>query len=74
MEEIEDKKREILENEVSVPGKGRFKLKQLKNIPNNNPYWSEFLNYKALKYREIFEVLICVYNQEKANIKSLETE
>lgn len=53
---------------------GPKKMKELKNIPVDNPAWKDFINFKAKKYREMFEVLVNAYNEQKAYIRSLEEE
>ena len=74
LNEIDNYKKSLGEIKVNVPGKGPIKLGDMKGLHVDNPVWKEFIHYKALKYREIFEILICSYNEEKAYIRSLEEE
>jgi len=74
MNEIEEKKEEFLSIEVMVPGKGKVKFKDMKGIHVDHPIWKEFINFKANRYREIFEILANTYNKNKAYIRSLEEE
>jgi hypothetical protein len=72
--EVEEHKKEIGEKEVIVPGKGKIKLGDFKGINVDNPVWKEFVHFKAIRYREIFEILCNCYNEEKSYIRSLEEE
>jgi hypothetical protein len=74
LEEIEEYKNNLLDTKTVVPGKGEVKIKDIKGIHVDNPMWKEFINFKAKKYREIFEILMSVYNKQKAYIRSLEEE
>lgn len=71
---IEDYKTEIGKQEIFLPGKGKVKLSNIKGLPVSNPYWRDFINFKALKYRDVFEVLVQAYNKHKNDIKSMEEE
>jgi hypothetical protein len=73
-QELDDFKKEIMEREMIVHGKGKVKLSSLKNIPVDNPSWKEYIHFKAMKHREIFEVLVNAYNNNKAKIRELEAE
>ena len=73
-QEIEDYKKKIGENIIMVPGKGEVKISNFKGLSADNPYMKDFTNFKAVKYREIFEILVACYNEEKAYIRSLEEE
>ena len=57
-----------------IPGKGKVKYKTIKAVDVNMAIWKEFINFKAIKYRELFEVLVKVYSDEKANIRRMESE
>lgn len=74
LKEIETYKDTIGENEIIIPGKGKVKIKSIKGMAPDNPIWKDFINFKALKYREIFEILVSAYNDQKAYIRSLEEE
>jgi len=74
LKEIEDYKNKIQEKEIIIKGKGKIKLKNIKGLHVDSPYWKEFIHFKALKYREIFEILVSAYNDQKAYIRSLEEE
>ena len=72
--EIEDYKKQIGENIIVVPGRGEVKVANFKGMSAENPYMKDFTNFKAMKYREIFEILVMSYNEQKAHIRSLEEE
>ena len=72
--EIEDYKKEIGNKKVMLPGKGPTAVSEIKGFDVEHPIWKDFINFKALKYREIFEVLVNCYNEQKAFIRSLEEE
>lgn len=72
--EIEDYKEKIGNNTIIVPGRGPIKVSDFKGLSTESPYWKDFINFKAIKYREIFEILVVSYNEGKAEIKSLEEE
>jgi hypothetical protein len=72
--EIEETKKEILKTKTIIPGRGEVELKDIKGVNVNNPIWKEYIHFKALKHREMFEILVNAYNQEKANIRALESE
>lgn len=74
IEEIKTYKDKIGGQKIVVPGKGEVKLKDVKGLSADNPYWREFIHFKALKYRDIFEVLVNCYNNQRAYLKSLEEE
>ena len=74
MREIEDYKTEVGEIKRLVPGKGYVEMKNFRGMDVSDPVWKQFVNFKALKYRDIFEILVCAYNEEKAYIRSLEEE
>ena len=74
LNEIEEYKDELLDTNKVVPGKGIVKLRNIKGINPTDPIWKEFIHHKALRYREVFEILVCSYNEEKAYIRSLEEE
>jgi hypothetical protein len=74
MKEIEDYKKEIGEIEINIPGRGPTKMKLIKGVHVDNPIWKEFISFKALKYRDIFEVLVNSYNEQRAYLRSLEEE
>ena len=71
--EIEDYKKQMGETIVITP-LGPKKMKEIKGVPVDNPMWKEFIHFKAQKYREMFEVLVNAYNEQKAYIRSLEEE
>lgn len=73
-EDIENFKKEILEREIVMHGKGMIKLKDMKNIPVDHHSWKEFINYKANKHRDMFEVLVRCFNNSKAQIREMEQE
>lgn len=72
--EIDNYKESIGEMEIVIPGKGPVKIKNIKGLHVDNPIWKEFINFKAQKYREMFEILVASYNEQKAYIRSLEEE
>lgn len=72
--EVQSFLKELQERKILIPGKGEVQLKNLKGIPVESPIWKEFIHYKAMRYREIFEILVASYNEEKALIRSLEEE
>jgi hypothetical protein len=72
--EIDNYKIKILNREMLVEGKGFIKLSNIGLIPADHSAWKEFVNFKALRYREIFRILVQSYNDEKAEIRSLEEE
>ena len=74
LKEIKDHENKIKERKMILPGKGQIALKDIKGISPDNVIWKEYIHYKALRYREIFEILIMSYNQQKAYIRSLEEE
>jgi hypothetical protein len=73
-EEIEDRKIKIGEMKMLIPGRGEVLMKDIKGINVDNPIWKEFVHFKALKHREIFEILVATYNKKKAEIRALEEE
>jgi len=74
LKEIEDYKAEIMKREMLVLGKGIVKVSTLPGLTVDHPIMKEFLQFKALKYRDIFELLVNCYNKKKAYLKSLEFE
>jgi hypothetical protein len=74
LKEIEEYKKEFEERIIIIPGRGKTKLGDAKGIHVNNLHWKEFINLKARRYREIFEILVNCYNQNKAEIRKLEEE
>lgn len=74
IEEIDNKKKEIGERNITIPGKGIVKLNQLSGLSVDSIYWRNFIDYKAKRYREIFEILVNCYNKQKAVIRELEQE
>lgn len=74
MKDIESYKKELGERKIIIAGQGIKKFKDYKSLNVDSPIWKEFIHYKALKYRELFEVLVNAYNDERAYIKSLEEE
>ena len=74
LKEIEDKKKGILGANIIIRGRGQVKLGDLKGVHVDNPMWKEFIHFKALRYREIFEILVSAYNDQKSYIRSLEEE
>lgn len=74
IKEIEDYKNEVGRNKVLIPLKGEVMLKDIKGMDVRSPIWVEFINFKANKYREVFEILVNSYNEQKAYIRSLEEE
>lgn len=74
LKEIEDYKEKVGEINTIIPNRGIVKLKNIKGMAVDNPIWKEFIHFKAQKYREMFEILICCYNEQKAHIRELEQE
>lgn len=74
IDEIDKKKKEIGEREIIIPGRGKTKLSELSGLSVDSVYWRTFVDYKAKKYREIFEILVNCYNNQKAVIRQLEQE
>lgn len=72
--EIADKKIEIGNTKRVVPGRGVMLMKDIKGLKADDMIWVEYINFKALKYRELFEILVNCYNEQKANIRALEEE
>ena len=72
--EIAEKKEEMGNKKRTIYGVGIVELKNIKSLSAKDPAWVEFINFKALKYREMFEVLVNCYNEQKANIRALEEE
>jgi hypothetical protein len=73
-QEIVDYKNKIGENKILVPGKGEISVANFKGMHADHPYMKDFTNFKAMKYREIFEILVACYNEKKADIRKLEEE
>ena len=73
-EEIADYKKAIGEQKILVPGRGEVKVSEFKGLDVSSPHWKDFINFKAIKYREIFEILISSYNKHKSDIRKLEEE
>ena len=71
--DIDEFKDRIGETMIITP-KGNMKMKDIRGVAVDNPMWKEYIHYKANKYREMFEVLVNAYNQQKAYIRSLEEE
>lgn len=74
LKEITDYKQTIGEHTKIVPGAGVIKIKNIKGLSPSDPHWKDFINFKALKYREIFEILVSCYNKHKSEIRKLEEE
>jgi hypothetical protein len=74
IKEIEDYRNKMLETRTIIPGKGEVKFKDIKGIHVEHPLWKEFINFKAQKYREVFEILVGTYNDRRAYLRSLEEE
>ena len=74
LQEIKDYKDSIGEQKRVVPGKGIVAVKDFRGLNVTDPVWKEFVHYKAMRYREIFEILVNCYNEQKAYIRSLEEE
>jgi hypothetical protein len=72
--DIDDYKKELLQRKTIIPGRGLVKLEDIKNIHVDSPVWKEFIHYKAVKYRDVFEILVNAYNKSKADIRALEEE
>ena len=72
--EIAKKKEEIGNTKRIIPGRGEVLLKNIKGLSATDPIWVEFINFKAMKYRELFEILVNCYNEQKAAIRALEEE
>lgn len=72
--EIEEYKKDMGEKKVLIKGQGYIQVKDIKTVYVDSPIWKEYINYKSQKYREVFEVLILIYNNSKAEIKKLEEE
>lgn len=71
---INKKWEELGEKEIYIKGKGKAKMKNVKNISPNNIIFLEFKEYKAEKYREIFRILMEGYQKKKKDIASLSVE
>jgi hypothetical protein len=71
--EIESYKDKMGETVLITP-MGPRKIKDIKGVAVDNPMWKEFIHFKATKYREMFEILVNAYNEQKAYIRSLEEE
>lgn len=71
---IDEHKKKLGENKVIIPGKGIVNVSDFSGLSVDSSHWKDYINYKALRYRDIFEILICTYNQSKAYIRSLEEE
>jgi hypothetical protein len=74
LNEIKEFKEQIGERKIILPGKGHIHLKDIKGVDSHSIHWKEFVVFKALKHREMFEVLVNCYNEQKAEIRALETE
>jgi len=74
LKEVFDYKSNLGETEIMIPGKGPIKLKNIKGMQVEHPVWKEYIHFKAHKFREMFEVLVNAYNEQKAYIRSLEEE
>jgi hypothetical protein len=74
LQALEDYKIAMGEKQILVPGKGLVSVKNFKGFDVEHPIWKEYINFKALKFREMFEVLVNAYNEQKAFIRSLEEE
>jgi hypothetical protein len=74
LKEIENYKAEIMSRTILTRDKGYVKVSTLPGLAVDHPLMKEFLQYKALKYRDIFELLVNCYNKKKAYLKSLEFE
>lgn len=74
MKEIKEYKEKMMNTEITIPGRGKIKIGDFKGVPADHPIWKDFIHFKALRYREIFEILANAYNEEKAYIRSLEEE
>jgi hypothetical protein len=72
--EINEKKEAVGNSRRIIQGRGEVLLKNIKGLSATDPVWVEFINFKALKYRELFEILVNCYNEQKAAIRSLEEE
>ena len=73
-DEINDYKKELMKTKVVIAGRGEVEMGTIKGMSADNPIMKEYINFKALRYRDIFEILIACYNKKKAYIRSLEEE
>lgn len=72
--EIINFEKSIKSRKINVPGKGPMPLGEIKGLNMDNVHWREFIDYKAKRHRNIFQVLILCYQENKAYIKGLEEE
>ena len=66
--EIKDYKKEMGNRRVNIRGKGEVKISELKMLEKTSPFMKEITDFKCQKYRELFEVLVCIYNKRKMEI------
>lgn len=72
--DIKDYKDVLGERKMIVPGVGLIKIKEIGVIHRESAVWRELLSYKTDKYRELYEVLIAVYTDNKAEIAQFSEE
>jgi hypothetical protein len=70
-----EKFREDLNNRlILVYGRGYKKISELKNIRADHPIYKELVDFKAKKSRDIFEILVLVYYENKEELARLSIE
>lgn len=73
-EEIKKYREELGEKVMLVRGKGHVKIKNLGMVSKQSIIWRDLVDYKAEKYRKVFEILIIVYNKNKDEIARFSEE
>lgn len=73
-EEIRKFRKSLDDRIILFKGQGRKRVGDLNIIPSQTVVWQELIEYKAEKYREIFDGLMLVYNKYKEEIKEYEEE
>lgn len=53
---------------INIKGRGFFKIKDIKMLEKTSPIMKEFTDFKCLKHRELFEILVKIYHKRKLEI------
>ncbi len=72
--DIKEFQEDLGEKTTMVRGIGMVKIKDIVMLHRESPVWREFILFKTNKHREIYQILIQVYNDNKAEIAKFSEE
>lgn len=73
-DEIKDYQEKLGEETIFVRGDGNVKIKDVGALDKNHPIMKQFIDFKCQKYREMFEILVNIYNRKKLDIAAASIE